>query len=555
MFGSLAAMRPLHTLRHLPALLALALLAACAAPAPPGPAARPRLVVFLAVDGLPQRQVLDYRDQLAPDGLARFLDRGAWFANANYGHAHTVTAAGHAVMLTGAYPERTGIIGNNWRDPVTLADQYCTADASATYIGNSTKPLDGTSPKNLMAETVGDVLRRGDARSKVIAISGKDRGAILPGGKTGTAYMYMDESGQFASSTYYMAQHPAWVDAFNAAKPADRYFKTAWTALLPEAAYARSLPDGQKWFARGVGKLPRMMGAEADLAPGNSYYNGLRASPFIDALSLDFARAAIRGEALGQDDAPDILAVSLSGHDYVNHAFSAESRLSHDHVLQLDRMLQAFLSDLDATVGKDNYIAVLTADHGFMPAPEYSQSLGRDAGRVNVSQLLARLNAGLEPRFGAGKWVSQYGAQNLLFDRKLAAGVDRVALAEATRQLLLAEPFVAAAYTHQEQLTNSRAGAPLFEQMRKAFHPQVSGDIAFALKPYWMFTSSSAATHGSPYPYDSQVPILLYGPQWFKPGRIDTAVEVVDIAPTLSRILGIAAPASSQGRLLPLVAP
>ena len=555
MFGSLAAMKPLHTLRHLPALLAIALLSACATPGPTGAAAKPRLLVFLAVDGLPQRQVLDYRDQLAPDGLARFLDRGAWFANANYGQAHTVTAAGHAVMLTGAYPERTGIIGNNWRDPVTLADEYCTADASATYIGNSTKPLDGTSPKNLKAETVGDVLRRSDARSRVIAISGKDRGAILPAGKAGTAYMYMDETGQFASSTYYMAQHPAWVNAFNAERPADRYFKTAWTALLPEAAYARSLPDGQKWFARGVGKLPRMMGAEADQAPGLSYYNGLRVSPFIDALSLDFARAAIQGEALGQDDAPDILFVSLSGHDYVNHAFSAESRLSHDHVLQLDRMLQAFLRDLDASVGKDNYIAVLTADHGFMPAPEYSQSLGRDAGRVNVGQLLARLNAGLEPRFGPGKWVSQFGAQNLLFDRKLAAGVDRAALAEATRQLLLAEPFIAAAYTHQEQLANSRAGAPLFEQIRKSFHPQVSGDIAFALKPNWMFASSAATTHGSPYPYDTQVPILLYGPQWFKPGRIDAAVEVVDIAPTLSRILGIATPASSQGRLLPLVAP
>ncbi len=545
------------TLRSLPALLAVALLAACATAAPPAAPAKPRLIVFLVVDGLPQRQVLEYRDQLAPDGFNRLLERGAWFANAHYGHGYTVTAAGHAVMLTGAYPHRTGIIGNDWRDPVTLAQVYNTGDTTASYIGNATKALDGTSPRNLKAETVSDVLKRADPRSKVIAISGKDRGAILLGGKTGTAYMYMGGTGQFASSTFYMKEHPEWVNAFNAAKPADRYFKTAWTALLPEAAYARSLPDEQKWFARsaGVGKLPRMMGAEADTAPGPSYYSGLLIGPFADALSLDFARAAIRGEALGQDDAPDILAISLSGHDYVNHAFSAESRMSHDHMLQLDRLYQAFFKDLDDLVGKDNYIVVQTADHGFMPAPEHSLSLGRDAGRVNVGQMLGRLNVALVQRFGAGKWVADYSATNLLFDRKLMATVDTAALFEETRKLALSEPGIAAAYTRQELISGSRAGAPFFEQMRRAFHPDVSGDIVLALKPWWMSGSSNATTHGSPHAYDTNVPIMVYGPKWVKAGRIDTRVEVADIAPTLSRLLGIAAPASSEGKLLPLLAP
>jgi predicted AlkP superfamily pyrophosphatase or phosphodiesterase len=235
-------------------------------------------------------------------------------------------------------------------------------------------------------ETVGDVLRRADPRSKVIGISGKDRGAILPAGKTGTAYMYMGGSGQFASTTYYMPQHPAWVNAFNDAKPADRYFKTEWKPLLPEAAYARSLPDSQPWFGPRGGKLPMLMGAANDDKPGPNYYAALLASPFADALTLDFARAAIAGEQLGADDAPDILSISLSGHDYVNHRWSAESRLSHDHLLQLDRLLQAFFADLDRTVGRDNYVAVLTADHGFMPAPEVSQSRGLSAGRVPAAR-------------------------------------------------------------------------------------------------------------------------------------------------------------------------
>lgn len=510
----------------------------------------------MAVDGLPQRQVLAYRDQLAPDGFARFLDHGAWFANAHYKHAFTVTAAGHATMLTGAYPYRTGIIGNEWRDPVSGGAMYNTGDTSAAYIGHTTRPLDGTSPRNLKVETVGDVLRKADPRSKVIAISGKDRGAILPAGKTGTAYMYMGASGQFASTTFYMQQHPAWVNEFNAKKPADRFFKTEWKPLLPEAAYSRSIPDSQPWFGPRGGKLPMMMGVPADDAPGPAYYSALLSSPFADMLSLEFARAAIAGEQLGRDDAPDILSVSLSGHDYVNHRWSAESRLSHDHTLQLDRLLQAFFRDLDQAVGKDNYIVVLTADHGFMPAPENAQANGLDAGRVNARQALERINAGLAQRFGEGKWVTHYSSASLLLDKKLIAQkqVDLDAVAEEARRLLLVEPGFGTAYTRKELLSGSRAGAPHFAASRLAWHPDVSGEVQFTLKPNWMFASSSgsSATHGSPHPYDTQVPILVYGPKWVKPGRVDTPVEVVDIAPTLARVLQISAPSANEGRLLPL---
>jgi predicted AlkP superfamily pyrophosphatase or phosphodiesterase len=545
--------RPLHQFSALLLGLVLStLLAGCASL--PEPAPKPKLLVFLVVDGLPQRQITGYRDQLAPDGLARFLDRGVWFADAHYGHSFTVTAAGHAAMLTGAYPHRTGIIANEWRDAASGEPEYCTGDTTATYIGHKTSPLDGTSPRNLKVETVGDVLRRVEARSKVIAISGKDRGAILPAGKTGTAYMYMGQSGQFASSTYYMRQHPAWVNDFNGKKLADNYFKTAWTPLLPEAAYARSIPDSQPWFGPRGGKLPMVMGGANDTAPNPAFYSQLLRSPFADALSLDFARAALAGEGLGQDDATDILAISLSGHDYVNHLYSAESRLSHDHLLQLDRLLQAFFRDLDATVGQDNYIAMLTADHGFMPAPEVSAQQGQDAGRVNGGQTLARLNAGLGKRFGEGKWA-RFSGSSLLLNKPLVAQkqVDAHAMAEEARTLLLAEPGFAAAYTRRELESGSRANAPFFEAMQKSWHREVSGDVQYVLKPNWMFASSTAvATHGSPYAYDNHVPILAWGPKWVKPGRVDSRVEVVDIAPTLARWLGVPVPAASEGKLLPL---
>jgi len=548
-------MNPTLFNRYAALLLAAFLLAGCATTERQA-AQKPALIVFLAVDGLPQSQVVDYRDQLAPDGFRRFLERGAWFSDARYGHAFTVTGAGHATMLTGAYPHRTGIIGNDWRDRVTGEPEYCTGDTAHTYIGHKTQKLDGTSPKNLMVETVGDVLKRSDARAKVIAISGKDRGAILPAGKTGVAYMYMDSTGQFASTTFYMKEHPAWVTAFHASNPADRHFKASWSPLLPEGAYARSLPDGQAWYNPG-GKLPKVLGEGQD-KPSPAFYSALIRSPHGDALTLDFARAAIAGEALGRDEVPDILSVSLSTHDYVNHGYGPESRLSHDHVLHLDRLLEAFFRDLDRVVGKDRYVAVLTADHGFMPAPEYSKSLGRNAGRQNVPQLLAGVNAALQQKFGEAKLARAFSASGVLLDNAMIAQkkLDPAAVQNEVRQAVLAEPGVAAAFTRAE-LENPATlpvGTPFLAQVRKTWNRERSADVQMVIREYWLFESrrTFAATHGSPYAPDFTVPILFYGPHWVAPGRIDTSAEVVDIAPTLAKMLQVAAPAASEGKLLPL---
>lgn len=535
-------------------LLAAVLLGGCAT-ADRAATDKPKLVVFFVVDGLPQRQVIEYRDQLAPDGFARFLDRGAWFSDAHYGHAFTVTAAGHATMLTGASPHRTGIIGNEWRDPVTAQPVYNTGDDAYIYLDNKTAKLAGTSPRNLQVETVGDILKRADSRAKVIGISGKDRGAILPAGKTGTAYMYMGDSGRFASSTYYMQAHPAWVTAFNAAKPADAFFKSSWSPLLPEAAYSRSVPDDRPWYGKG-GKLPKVLGEGQD-KPGPAFYASLLPSPFGDALTLDFARAAIAGESLGQDEIPDILSISLSSHDYINHAYGAESRLSHDHLLQVDRLLQTFFADLDRTIGKDNYVAVLTADHGFMPAPEYSVSLGRDAGRQNIPLTLDRLNGGLAAKFGQGKWVRAWSANGILLDTVLIASkqVDRHALEQEARRILLTETGIVEVFSRSDiEGTRLSADTPFLAQMRKNYFAARSPDLLVVAKPYWMFESSRAATstHGSPHAYDHQVPILFYGPRWVGTGRVDTPVAVVDIAPTLARMLAVQAPPASEGKVLPL---
>ena len=554
----------------------LAALAACAnapsssspatgvAPATPGPAASafstkqpPKLVVFMVVDGLPIRQVLGYRDQLQPDGFKRFLDRGAWFANAYYGHGYTVTAAGHSIMLSGAYPQRSGIIGNEWRDPMTAAPQYNTADPRYQYIGNKTEPLAGTSPANYKVETVGDVLRTRQSGSKVIGISGKDRGAILPAGHKGTAYMYMGGSGEFASSTYYMDKHPAWVDAFNAAKPADKFFGKTWSPMLPEAAYARSVPDGQPWQANsGNGnRLPAVLGAGMD-GPGPRFYGNILPSPFGDELTLAFAKAAVEGEQLGARDQTDILSVSLSSHDYINHAFGPESRLSHDHFLHLDAYLQDWFKYLDAKVGRGNYIAVLTADHGFTDTPEWAKSQGRDAGRINPAQVVGIINAGLSKRFGEFRWALNMSGSGVIFDEVAikVGGLDPdevYAVAKASVEQIAG---VQAAFT-RAQLAGTDTTTPYLEQFRRSWYPGIAAPLQVVPKAGWMFGSRvTGTTHGSPYEDDTHVPLLTWGPAWVGQGRIEQRVEIVDFAPTLSAILHLPAPKQAQGRVLPLPA-
>lgn len=574
----------LHTRRRLLSLaVTVAALSACSTTPPTASAPpRPQLVVMVVIDGLPMRQVTGYRDQLAPDGFARFLDRGRWFANAHYGHGHTVTAAGHAVMLSGAYPQRSGIISNEWRDPATGDPVYNTGDTAYRYLDNPTAPLAGTSPRNLKVETLGDVLRTRSPASKVIGISGKDRGAILPAGHKGTAYMYMSETGRFASSTYYMDSHPQWVTEFNAARPADAFFKKTWAPLLqgydcpqvapssltppegatparggpaPACAYARSVPDGQSWqVASGNGnRLPAVIGDKMD-APGPRFYGGLLATPFGDELTLAFARAAVTNEKLGQRGVQDILAVSLSSHDYINHAFGPESRLSHDHTLHLDRHLQAFFQFLDRQVGSGNYVLALTADHGFTDTPEWAASQGRDAGRFNNAPALSAVNAALAARFGVDKLARGFSASGLLMNEKLAAerGLDFAAVQAAARDELLKLPGVAAVFT-REQLLGSDTATLHLEAMRKSFDPSRAAQLQIVLKPHWIFSyRPGGSTHGSPYEVDTQVPLMFWGPGYVGRGEVQTRAEVADLAPTLAALAGLPAPAQSQGRDLGL---
>jgi predicted AlkP superfamily pyrophosphatase or phosphodiesterase len=554
--SALPALRAIVLASGLAVLGTQAGLATAAAAAPTTASTLPKLVVVLVVDGLPNEQVQRYRDQFGQGGFRRLLDQGASFSNAHQAHGVTVTAIGHSAILTGAYPYVHGVIGNNWIDPVTRKSVYCTEDTNYTYINEETKSSDGTSPMRLKVNTLGDELRYATgSRSKVVAVSGKDRGAILLAGKTGTAYMYMEKTGNFASSSYYMKSHPEWVQKYQASKPQDRYYGKTWTALLPEAAYAGDASEDLNAPKPGShNRLPfTYYSASGEIDAG--YYNLLKTGPYLDQLTLDFARAAVEGENLGRNPAgvPDLLGVSLSAHDYVNHAFGPESKLSHDHLQRLDRMVADFFNYLDKRVGMDNVLVVMTADHGFSNTPEFAQTQHLDSQRLDGEKLMAALGAHLSEKFGGAKLLQAWSLPNIHLDYAQIdkSGFKRADVENAAAAFLLKQNGIADAFTRTQFESGAVQGTHITTLMRRAWNREASGDLMVITKPFWYFGSGNSGTsHGSPYAYDTNVPLIFMGKRWIKPGYYGQYAEVVDIAPTLANLLHVRPPAGSEGRVL-----
>ena len=517
---------------------------------------QPKLVVVIVVDGLPNEQLQRYRDQFGQGGLRRLLDQGASFSNAHQAHGVTVTAVGHAAVLTGAYPYQHGIIGNNWIDPATKKSLYCTEDTAYTYIGEETNPGDGTSPANLRVGTLGDEMRYASGnRTKVVTVSGKDRGAILLAGKSGTAYMYMEATGNFASSTYYMPSHPQWVQRYRAGRPQDRYFGQAWTPLLADSAYALDAGNAVYPDKEGVSQRFPFLYSSKSGKPDTEYFKSLKTGPYLDELTLAFARAAVEGEHLGRNPAgvPDLLGVSLSAHDYVNHAFGPESKMSHDHLQRLDRMLASFFGYLDQRLGMDNVVVVLTADHGFTNTPEFSRSRHIDAQRLDGKKMIAALNAHLSAKYGIDELVVATSLPNVHLDGATIEkrGLRRDDVEQAAARFLLDYAGVAQVYTRTQFNTGSVVDTRMGILMRRAWNRQLSGDLMVVVKPYWYFgTGTTGSSHGTPYTYDTNVPLLIMGKRWIRPGDYGQYAEVVDIAPTLAHLLRVRLPAGAEGRVL-----
>lgn len=556
---------PLH-----PVLRVLVFLAAIVsvAEAAPAPQARPALVVVLSIDQFRGDYLTHFRPYFGPDGFNRLMS-GAMFADCHHLHSYTKTGPGHASLLTGVHADVHGIIANDWRDRNTFNPVSCVGDdheqvvglpASATpRLPGVNNPYMGRSPRNLLADTIGDELKaQPGSRSRVYGVAGKDRAAILMSGHRADHAFFM-EAGRMISSTYYGPTLPAWAQRWNDARKADAYFGRTWERLLPVAEYDKTQgPDDMEGEDDKSGRLGRVFPKKITgglTAPGPDFYSALENTPYDNELVVDFAEALITEEKLGgREDTTDLLCLGFSANDHIGHLWGPDSHEVMDVTLCTDRLIAAFLRFLDERVGQGRYLVVLTADHGSCPTPEHIHAAHPEtpAGRLDNALISATAEAALNRAFGpladGGKWTLRDDSWLLVLpaalrEKSVDAERARQVAAEGVRSL----DFIRASYT-RGQLEQAAVNDDLGRAALLSFNRERSGDVFFQTVPYY-FSRATGSNHGSPYDYDSHVPLVWFGGA-IKPGVHAERVGVQDLAPTLARLLDLPAPERSRGRVL-----
>jgi len=537
--------------------LAIVALAACTpAPAttstPPAPDAvvrRPRLAIVLVVDQMRADYLERYAD-LYTGGLGRFRNEGAWFTQGRLQHALSYTAPGHASVATGSDPARHGIIANDWYDRSSRAEIYAAEDPQATPVLTqpTTAILPGRSPRQLERPTLGDWLKDQEPGARVFSVALKDRAAVLMGGhKPDRAYWYSPEVAGFVSSSWYAggAPPPAWVAEFNASGVVFDRFARGWTRSRDIAAYVRSGPDHIAAEADGENtRFPHLFD-DGTAGSRDAYPRQLLTSPFGDELALRFARKLISAEQLGADDAPDLLMISCSSADYIGHRYGPFSHEVQDYYLRLDGWLAELLVDLDQHVGKDSYVLALSADHGALPLPEEARLRGHSsARRVPSAEYRAQTRAVLATTLNKlglpDAAVLFLGEDGVWLDLPAAKAAElRKEVAQALRGL----DFVADTFTSDELAGPVDPQRPFHANYRRSYFAGRSPDVQLRFKEWHLVDALARGTsHGSPYDYDTHVPVLFFGAgvrQGVHPQRVGTT----DVAPTLAELLGIKAPA------------
>jgi predicted AlkP superfamily pyrophosphatase or phosphodiesterase len=522
---------------------------------------KPKLVLQITVDQFRGDLPTRYLDRLGQGGLRYLLEQGTYYTNAHYRHANTETAVGHATLFTGADPARHGLVGNEWINPSTGESVYNTEDDRHHLIGKSPKPHQGVSPRNLLASTIGDELVVSNAgQSRVFSVSIKDRGAIIPGGHAGKAFWYSKSSGEFVTSTYYYDEYPEWVKKWNETKPADQYRGKTWELLNDRSTYLAGEMDDRPYEAN----LPPLGRTFPHQFGDNKYlYLILSLTPVGDELTLDFTKTLVENENIGQGDHVDFLAVSFSSTDYIGHLFGPSSLESEDNILRLDHTLAELFKFIDKKVGLKNTLIVLSADHGAPEAPEYMTSLGMEAGRFDFTYFREQgpLNKVLKKRFGRDDLIATHSHPYLYLnlDAIAEAKLDIKEVEHFIAEEVMKIPGIAFAQTRSDLLEGRISNSPLQIQIRRNFHPTRSGNIHMIQEQYWFLHSTDeaakmglgaiAAIHGSPWVYDTYVPIFFAGHN-VRAQTIARPVAPSDIAATLASYLNIKFPSGSIGNPL-----
>jgi predicted AlkP superfamily pyrophosphatase or phosphodiesterase len=515
---------------------------------------KPKLVIGIVVDQMRFIDLYRYYDLYSENGIKKLINEGSNFTNAHYNYIPTNTGPGHASIYTGTTPYYHGIINNDFYDRALKKTIYCVADPDVQSIGSDDNE-GKKSPKNLLVTTITDALKLfTNKKSKVISISIKDRGAILPGGHLADGvFWYNSKTGNFISSSYYMKDLPDWVKNFNNQKLADKYLSGEWNLLTDKKFYEINSPDESPYepdfFREGKKSFPHSF---KNLRLEEKY-EAFAFTPFIHDVLIELAKSAIKNERLGKNSVPDFLAISFSSTDLIGHTWGNVSFELMDTYLRLDKKLADLLEFLDNEIGKNNYLLFLTSDHGAIETPGYLKENRIPTGELHNSKIIDSLKAFTNRTYGTDKVIESYSYGSIYLNRKIIEqrNLDYYKIErEISRYLRDVFPEIQTIATRSE-LEKSISSRMSENFILNGWHPSKSADIVFNLRPNYLFKFlEKGTTHGTSYTYDTHIPIIFYG--WKIPKQeVNEKVYIIDIAPTISNLLKIALPNACIG--IPLI--
>jgi predicted AlkP superfamily pyrophosphatase or phosphodiesterase len=537
--------------RYLSGVLALIMLYSCQpAQKQEQKVKKPKLVVGIVIDQLRHDYFERYADNFGEDGFKRLISEGFYNHNTHYNYIPTFTGPGHASVYTGTTPATHGIIANNWYDKNIKTSVYCAEDTSVYTIG-STSEAGLMSPHRMLSSTITDELGLAtNFKSKVIGISIKDRGSILPAGHKPTGSFWYDKSnGHFVSSSYYGNEElPSWLQEFNNRNLADDYLNQTWELSMPLEKYTQSTADDMPYEMTVRGKEKPVFPYDLKaLRAENGNFGLLPNTAFGNTILADLAIATMEGEEMGQDDITDFLALSFSSTDYIGHGFGPRSVEVQDTYIKLDKEIGRLFKHLDEKVGKGNYLIFVTSDHGCAEVPEYLQANKIPADHYDGKAYVKNMSNALNQKFGAGEWIEDFSNEQFFLNHELIAekNIDLDAIRKFMVNEVLKLEGVAEAYSASDmqsaEFTNHKAAA-----LQMGYNFKRSGDVLLILEPGWFYQTRSATTHGTGYAYDTHVPLIWYG-SGIKSGKSYKRQNIDDIAVTLAHILGTSLPNSATG--------
>jgi hypothetical protein len=508
------------------------------------PARPPKLVVILVVDQMRADYLVRFGANFNA-GLRRLLTDGAWFTEAAYPYLNTVTCPGHSTIGTGSFPYRHGMILNNWFDVATGRSPYCTDDPSMTEISyNGLSPVQGDSAKQMLVPAIGEQIMARGGRSVVMSL--KPRSSIPLTGKSATAAVWFDDRGGWVTSSAYTSAPVPFLQQFINANPLSADVDKVWDRTLPASAYQYSDDaEGEGVTAGWTRTFPHPLASEAGKVD-QTFYSRWQRTPFADEYLGRMAAAAVDSLKLGQGESTDFLGVSFSTLDGSGHVFGPRSHEVQDIVVRLDRTIGRLLAHLDQTVGSGRYVLGLSADHGVGDIPEQA---GR-GGRLAPKTLIAAVQPVLDAALGPGRHVLATAYTDIYLSPDAKARVAaNPSLKKAVLEALRAVPGITQAFCG-EDLADAGARAsddPVRHAAALSYHPDRSGSFIVVPAENWLL-SSAVTTHGTLYPYDQRVPVVLFGAS-VGAGRYPQAATPADLVPTLTRIAKIPI-APTDGRVL-----